>query len=592
MPDQAKKPRKKKPVLQQYFLTNRMNALNVLSTGLAQPAVGLAKAYEDLSTLTPGRLPIWSGPCPSNLEVVLSGNRQGVFPVAFEIDPRRLSISGAPAIDAKGQAINMSEGGSMSEAGCLLPEMVLPLCAMVGLHFRSDNELADFHSRDFANTDLDALRCVVTPSLFDGAPIDLDQFKSALSSVPAGERISSQLLRGADALAGAVALLLSQTPPSRSWCGAIEGLLKLQPSSPAASRPVDVLRELLVACGWEVAGTSAVSLDLRFLSAALRYLVASRSTNGWVGTSFAEAVTKSTLEGVAISDRGEVDKWTKYALEVARAEREAAPLDDTRSAIRRALVLLMLRPDAERLMNSRNSSLQPGDEVLAIASLMCGAFHGLSMLPKSMKSKAAFKSAWPGVVSEWINDRASVGCSGTKGLKFKPTMAVLHEEAARTRIEWSLGGEILAGRSFQPTDGLMRCYYDCKKLDFVLSYDWESKCLVVLVPCGTENKREVLVFEGRKDHKGRHTIRFEACCAKLGRGGLKREEALDCLRRNGSMALNCRFSLAEDGQSLLVQAEQLLDTMDLEELAYHLEHVAHVASEYKQRGQGLGLFGS
>jgi hypothetical protein len=56
------------------------------------------------------------------------------------------------------------------------------------------------------------------------------------------------------------------------------------------------------------------------------------------------------------------------------------------------------------------------------------------------------------------------------------------------------------------------------------------------------------------------------------------------------MDLDCRFSVSEDEQYVVVQAEQLLDTMDIDELLAHLEHVAQVADDYEQVNGQADLF--
>jgi hypothetical protein len=592
MPKTASKPsqprRKTSPRL--YFLTNRMNALPVLSTGLLQPALGLSKVYDDLFTATPGRLPLWVGPCPANIESMVSGGRDGIFPVAFEIDPKRITVSAAPSLSADLTVGSERLGGSLPDCRCILPEIAVPVSSLGHLHFRSDQELRDFVSRDFANTDLSAVKTVVSPEVFDGQPVDLDRLSASLSAVPPGARLTLDVLRSADALAGAAVMLAAELPAGREWSEAIQGLLQPNPSIRSRSAPASTIRSLLTVCGWGQRTDAAAELDIRFVHSALSHLVNCRSTAGWVSSVFVDAVTKGALEGATDAERRDIEAWAKYASEVARADRQPMPLDDSGSIIRRALIVLLLRPDPERLVKSRSSSLQPGDEVLATAALMCGAFHGLSMLSKGMKSRSAFSSTFPALVSEWINGRAADATSAATGLKVKGSVQLSDEQPPLARLVVKVGTESLAERTVQPPDSLTRVFYKAKQLKLDINYDWELKAFRVSLPIGSDRQQVVCVSEGRKDRKGRLAIRFVSPCLRLGRTGLRREQAIDLLRRNGSMDLDCRFSVSEDEQYVVVQAEQLLDTMDIDELLAHLEHVAQVADDYEQVNGQADLF--
>lgn len=573
-----------------YFVTNRMNALPALSTGLLQPSTGLSKVYEDLFTETPGRLPLWVGACPSNLERIISGGRDGIFPVAFEIDARRLTVAESPCVDSEMALGSAPLGGALPECRCILPEVVVPISSVIRLHFRSDQELRDFTSRDFSNTDPAAIKTAVSPEVFQGGSIDLGRLQASLSCVPPGAQLVPEYLRAADALAGATALLAGELAPGRGWSEAIEGVLQPVPVVRTRSSPGLVASALLSATGWSKRAETLLSLDIRLLQSALRFLVGSRPTAGWVAASFIDAVAKGALEGASDTEKRDIEAWARYAVEVAHAERQPMPLDDSGSVVRRALILLLLRPDPERLAKARSSTLQPGDEVLAIAAMLCGAFHGLSMLGRPFKSRPAFSSAFPAMVSEWINRRAFAGASTAAGVKLKGIVEVGEEHPPLARLIVRVGGECLAERSIQPPDALMRVFYKAKQLKLDIVYDWELRAFRVRLSLGSERQQIVFISEGRRDRKGRLAIRFASPCMRIPRTGLRRDQAIDLLRRNGAMDLDCRFSVSEDEQHVVVQAEQLLDTMDIDELSAHLEHVAQVADEYEQVNGQADLF--
>jgi hypothetical protein len=570
-----------------YFLTNRMNALPVVSGGVIQPAVGLSKVYGDLFTATPGCLPLWVGPCPSNLEPVVSGGRAGVFPVAFEIDPRRLRVKSAPSIGIDDQVGTSQLDGDVPECRCIFAEIVVPISSLVRIHFRTEDELRDFSARDFANTELNVVPASVSPDIFDGPPIDVARITDVWGSSPKVGGLTAEHLRLCDALGGAVAMLSAELPPGREWSAALQSLLHSRPSVKSSTRAGMIVSSLLLACGLQKHQEGMAGLDFRFLRAGLAFALGTRSSSGWVSTTFIDAIVKGASEGASDAEKRDIDAWSKYALEVAKAERQPLPLDDSGSVVRRALILLLLRPDPERLVKARSSGLQPGDEVIATAAILCGALFGLSMLPKSLKSRSAFSTGFPGLLSEWMNRKAPPDSSATSGAKLKASVEVTEEQAPLGRIVVKIDGDTLAERTVHPPDSLMRVFYKAKQLKLDISYDWESKSFRVQLPIGHNRQQVVFVSEGRRDRKGRLSIRFVSPCMRLGRAGLRREQAVDLLKRNGSMDLDCRFSVSEDEQYVVVQAEQLLDTMDIEELEAHLDHVAQVADDYEQvSGQG------
>jgi hypothetical protein len=581
----TRKPKTRAPSNELLFFTNRMNALPVLSSGLAQPAVGLTKVYEDFFSATPGRLPLWNGPCPSNLEELITGGRAEVYPVAFEVDRKRISIKSAPTLNMALEVVEALDGNWETDCRCVLPEMVIPICSMTRLHFRSDAELEDFLNRDFANIDMRVLPRFVSPDLFAGLPVDLDHLKASVKSIAAGVNITASTLRAADAAAGAAVLLANELPPRASWLKSLEKLLQSDPATDGPAFPAQVVRVLLEECRFSNTLPIDTSLDDRFLRAGLRYLLASRSTAGWVSGEFIESIRRSVASAASQAELKDLDAWSKYAIEVARAERQPNSLDDSRSTVRRALILLILRNDPERLTKSRSSALQPGDEVLALAATMCGAFYGYSMLPSSLKWKPACSTALPALVSEWVNRRAQLGCTAIRGLKIKASTAISEEQPPISKLSVHLGADCFAERIIQPPAALRRVYDEVKQLGFDLAHDWNGRCLRVQMSLKGERRQEVVISEGKPGSNGRPAIKFESLCMKLGRGGMKREQCVDLLKRNGS-ELHCRFGLSSDEQFVVVLHEQLLDTMDLEELRSHLEHVAQVADDF-ERENGL-----
>lgn len=81
-------------------------------------------------------------------------------------------------------------------------------------------------------------------------------------------------------------------------------------------------------------------------------------------------------------------------------------------------------------------------------------------------------------------------------------------------------------------------------------------------------------------------VRIYALCLKVKKGflqGIKREQALDLLRRNEQMPF-ARYGIAPlDGEDLIVASvDHILDTLDPQELASHMRAVTQAADAYEK----------
>src|SRR5687768_227235 len=106
-----------------FFLTNRFNALGVLSSGFIGPRSWFAKYYKDLLEHAPGQIVLFrTGVSPSVIDAVLEEG-ENVFPVLLEIDPGQLSSKHLPALSSTAEESHQPVGAEgydvWAGSGCI-----------------------------------------------------------------------------------------------------------------------------------------------------------------------------------------------------------------------------------------------------------------------------------------------------------------------------------------------------------------------------------------------------------------------------------------------------------------------------------------
>ncbi|MGP1308870.1 MAG: hypothetical protein ACTS27_01580 [Phycisphaerales bacterium] len=564
------------------FATNRANILPVLSSGLIRGRQAYEKYYDDLLEPARGRIPVWRGAVPSELRDALTGGVRGMYPVVAELSPSLLGQSDVVAIRGDGGTVRLTEQQrpQSDDYGYLIGGPV-PISAVTTLHFGSPDDLEDFKARDFDNV-LPLPAMAVSEELFgveNAASIDL--LAAIGSAEPAAGTAGD--FRRVDSAMGAVAMACLMAPPRpTSWLSAIaDALSHSKTKRVQLAEGVSAIASLLSAVLHEPAAPDdSSSVDERLLFAAARYLLASSPKDGWVETQVLDAVASDAAEGATPEMAAQIHKWQGFVRSVANSEREAGSLDDSGSVVRRALMLLILRHEPDRIIRSSATPLRPGPTVRALAGSMSGLFFGYSRLSRDVK----LDSCEPGLLAElatsWWSAIDALPRDKAVSSRSKLTDA-LHGEAAIL-----VGGKPLVIRESSPDDMMMRLFYHAKNLGFGLTYDMASGGFIYELASETRGKpaRTILFEQAAAQGENRAGVRIvTACLDSRGRGikVARKEDAVHLLERNADPATRCRFAVDPSSGHVQVLVHQLLDTMDSLELRSHVESVISTAASYE-----------
>ena len=564
------------------FATNRANILPVLSSGLVRGRQAYEKYYNDLLEPASGRIPVWRGSVPAELRDALTGGVRGLYPVVAELSPTLLGESDVVAIRSDGSTMRLTEQQRprSDDLGYLIGGPV-PIGVVTALHFGNPEDLEDFKARDFDNV-LPLPAMAVSEQLFaveNAAGVDL--LAAIGSAEPAAGTIGD--FRRIDSAMGAVAIACLLAPPRpASWLSAIADALA--PSKTRRVQPTEgvsaVARLLEAALGQAAVAGESASVDERLLSAAVKYLVAAAPKDGWVETGVLDAVAAAAAEGAAPEIAAQIHKWQGVVRAVANLEREAGSLDDSGSLIRRALMLVILRHEPDRIIRSADTPLRPGPMVRALAGAMSGLFHGYSRLSRDVKLEACNPGLLAELATSWWSAVDGIARSITVSSHAK-LIDALHGEAAVL-----VRGKPLVTRTSSPDDMMMRLFYHAKNLGFGLTYDMVSGGFTHEVESESEGKpaRTIVFEEAGAQGESRAGVRIlTACLDSRGRAikVARKEDAIHLLERNADPATRCRFAVDPASGGVQVLVHQILDTMDSLELRSHVDSVVWAAASYE-----------
>lgn len=323
-------------------LTNRWNLLEFLSRGLVVPSASIAKYYDDLLRLTPGRIPVVAAPVSDELVGGVTGdNADVIFPVFIQFEKH----------DESPPAIRMSDA--------------------VAVHFRSQRDLQEHSAREFENIPRE-LEARVSPELFGNGSQTLASIaelskpsESRVEELERCSRWSAAVLLGAAAVArnadaataSAVACLLS----GKKWG---------KPAGCAHLRAIQPLRE-----GGHI--LSGRNLEQKLFASIARRLCAEGHPGDPVA--FVQSV----------KDELDLDEKSARALDKIAAildgDEEFQPFRGTGSPVAKALLITLLRKDPTKLLPWAAESANADPPTLLTTGVMMGLARGRHLLPTSMR---------------------------------------------------------------------------------------------------------------------------------------------------------------------------------------------------------------
>ena len=571
-------PEKQPPLL---LATNRANVLSMMSSGIIAPASAYQKHYPDATSLGGSRLLAFRGSVPLPL-LRQASDGDAFFDVLLEMDEKLVNLVRALALSAEGSP-EQRPGGDAGEASQLLLEGPIPWAAVTRVHVRTNEHREDFLAREFEDVPPDLVDVSVSPDFWAERRVEAPASSSVEPPSTAGVDY-----RGLDRWAGALAVFRAVMPPGIGWdavvaeacsaSGKPRGIPKRLPVLPPSS---DAPRHFLVSGRPEAAGSVP---EGRVWTVALEHALRSDPGTGFVAPEIVAAILADPRLAAHEDARLDLGKWGKVCQEVLAGQRGAPPLDDGGMELLRAVLLFLLRPEPDRLVDTPSSSLRPGPNVLAAAAILSGAAQGYARLPRRFK---ASREAHCGL-SLVVAARAWADAGGGPwplAAEFRMTDVDVEPPGTR-QVTVAVGDCTVAGRRIGPSDDMSKLYYQAKAAGYSLRFEPIDDRFTVPVELGEGRLRVVLVESGgRRTRLGKAVVRFMSTC-RLGGGrfarALSKPELLRLLERNSDPDMHCRFAVDRKDGTLQVVVHQLVETLDVEELRGHLEAVARVAEETEQ----------
>lgn len=349
-----------------FLLTNRFNLLEFLSSDLISPVEGLPKYYTDLLQLAPGRIPLLRAPFHESLIDAVMEEDETAFPVALEL--------GA-------SVLGESDAGAKEPADRLrAPTGVVPMSCVSAIHFRSQGELDEHCAREYENIRSDTPRLVVTPELFVGGDIPMSAAAEFLGELPRSE-LSAEQLEEEDRVNGALCGLVTSATASVGGLKAVGSVLVGK--KPQIGELPRWLTAPMIEGGPRDAGADGQLFEIAFTT-----FIGQDRSSAWRPLDVLATIEHELVNrGLSKKHTAEIGKNLTPIRAILRNERDFKVFDPASGlSSAKALLLVLLRPDLERLLAWDQSDTGATPLERSAAAVLAGALRGRKRMPLSVRS--------------------------------------------------------------------------------------------------------------------------------------------------------------------------------------------------------------
>ena len=338
-----------------WFLpTNRHNLLKMLAVRAVLPFEAFAdKYYDDLLRLCPGRLPLLRGGMPTSLLPQIAVEEFDI-PVLLEISVEAL-------------ASRPDEGSTV-----WAPPGPLPLRWLKAIHFRSELDREEFLRNEYADVRPVPNLCAVSPALFT-VEGDAGTTAAFLSAAVRPEREPDFVAADRRTGAALTALLVADAAVSTLITGSLGG------------RRTGGAQSLQGLATWLAGGTSetaaAAGPEALVAYRTLAELGAVDRRREWRPSALVKRLQAALPVGLDEADSRIVAASLDRAAAFLRSDEEFSGFKEGGWAALKALLLVLMRPDYDR-MNIADSDVPGLDaEAKVLAASFLGCLTGRSRLP-------------------------------------------------------------------------------------------------------------------------------------------------------------------------------------------------------------------
>jgi len=187
-----------------FYVTNRYNLNEILSSGLIAPRAAFGKYYEDLLSVVPGRVPLFAGTVDrSIIEAFSEETSDDAYPAILEVDPAALFGTEIQALQRDGSTVTISSLTDGIFAVCA-PSAVIPRSAFRRVHFLSDRDMADYRAHPLSNVRTDPPGFSVTTGIISEGSVSFSQLKEWMRGLAHIDQPDGYSLSMEDRIGGAV----------------------------------------------------------------------------------------------------------------------------------------------------------------------------------------------------------------------------------------------------------------------------------------------------------------------------------------------------------------------------------------------------
>ena len=556
---------------------HRDELISMLASGIIVPGNGEESREATLQHIFDNSILLARGGLPSSVLDTpgLVGSRG--YTVLVEIDTNGFPDVRADGLSLDGIGCESSLVEEAAEAYLLSVPAVLSVNDIRAIHFRSESDKLNFVARGFDNVPSDIVPMQVSENLFilDITWIDASVLEDFARS--SSVKFPVELYSQSDYFCGCLALMGLSLPSKENWFHLAKNIL--------TSTECNIVSQMV--------GLGLVHDELEQILLGSAYDLMSRMdpTEGWqpkkVLSDLYDVVTE---HGLTDNDTKRLDKWKITCELILDNKRSVTPLSDEKMKVGRALLLLLLRPDPEDVLNSKGSLLAPGPEVFLLAAILSGARYGFEELPVSIKTDKFGYAYYADLRTNIIN-------SGWNDSLFQENIRTPEVELEIS--DWGIvgqeyrlmvGGHEIVVAQDEGSLELRHVLVQAESAGIDLVFDRSTNRLKFDKKLPDERSQTVFVDAGDLNSEGEPTIRFWSPCLDLstskGRRLLTKKMSLELLQHNCESNLHCRFGICGKEEAIVVISDQIVQTMDRKELVSGLEHVAITADTLEKK---LGL---
>ncbi|GEM_PF-2352592 len=529
-----------------FFLTNKRNLVAILEAGMITPSACQFRYRQDSRELVPGAIPFWKEGLPIQMLNQFRSSETDSVVIAFEMDAL---------------SVNSGNDFTIHNDKLLVVSEPVPLAKASAIYFPSAEAIEDFLARRIDGVVCDEASFVALADFPEIAEVGVPKtlvFPDCCEELEFIDKCGGSLK--------AVEYFSRNGIEAQSFIREF-----MEQCFLSADHQWKVDLEVDSNDSWIVLGDE----DIALLAALLPILRRVKRDERIDPLAVLQKLEKA-LKSIEPAINEQVEKWITFTRKVLQGEQDVHPLGDEKKLVQRAVLLFLLRPDLDRLLNSMHSNIAAGPTVATMAAFFVGHLVGVSSMGNAQKGSAQeFNQFIDNLMSSvWNRDSINVALRAENSDVIGP--------AAFLEIN---GSPLL--KMAIPMDQTMRTLSRLLgKSAIEVSYIPESRSLSgkVLLKKG---RRQRFFIERIVEEPGEGgSIRIASVCKDLGSKTklqkLTKARAIEMLKMN-EFQQNCCFAYSESKESILVQTTCSAEIADPVELTKLVEHIAAVADDYEKK---------